>query len=378
MDEIMNATEEFEFDEATLRKIARKYTLTTIIAVITVTAALVTIIASYSYFTGNLEIAGAVQRGITCVEEENYTPAISEFDNAEKTVNAKNGIIPVYRTGNKSFWKKIELYEKVYGPLECRALLKSYYPDEKYPQKAREYLDRANIFVKGYNELQTVVYRTSNNYAQAYEEIERIAQENSDYPEYLILYFHLLATQRFEERAASQIAVYNELERNAPEATWLYASAGTKALIKNNELNKALRLCPDNADEETNAMHIKIYRLMGEYKSAGMLYDEYRSYDVPSELLDREKLIIGLLEGNAKKALKACSYYTKNLDNCKTADMVYTLLIAAIKANDKKLEKKISEYAEKKGIPASAEVQGYKLDELTLDDLFLNGESDLS
>ncbi len=378
VNEALNNAEVLEFDEATLKMIAKKYALRMTAAIFTVIIALIAIVASIFYFAGNCEITTVINRGNTHIAEENYSAALDELNAAQKLVDTKNSVAPLFRTGDKNFWKKIEVYEKTNGPLKCKALLDKYYPDSKYPAKAVKYLDNAKIFAEAYDELRKAVYFDSKDYSQAYEAVESIAAENPDYPEYLVLYFHLLATQAFEESAASVLAAYNALEKNAPDEKWLYATAGTKALIKNNELNKALRLCPDNDDEETRALRIKIYRLMGEYQRAGMLYDEYRDYDVPSEMLDREKLILGLLEGDARTALSLCSFYTSDLNNCKSIDMIYTLWIASIKASDKKLEKRITDFTKSLKIPNSEEVTGYKLGDLNLSDIFLDGESDLS
>ncbi len=374
MEENFNGFEELEFDEATLKLLVKKYRSKIIGSVLTAVFTLIIVAFSFLVFSENLDIVNSVKEAESFKANQQYDYALNSYNEAEK--KAENNIMTAL--GNKAFMDKIEMHEKVFGPVSCKELLDEYYPDGKYPQFAISYLENAKVYKEAFNELNNLLINDAKDYVEAYEGIEKIGTRNPQYPKYVLLYFHLLATQKFEEGAKTQLAAYKALEKEAPDATWLYEYEGTRTLIHANELTSAFRLCPEPVNEEAQMMRVSIIRLMGEHKEALMLCDEFYDYNEPSELLDREKLIIYLIKGDARSGIDFMSRYVTNLSNCKTTKMLYTLQIAAIKANDSKLDNAITKYLKDKKLPASETVAKYRSGDLTISEIFSDGGSDLS
>jgi len=374
VEENFNEFDEFEIDEATMKMLEKKYRGKIFGSVLVLLFAIVVIVFSFFAFAGNLDIMKSLNNVEALKQSGMFQYALGSYERAEKKSNDN----PLTALGETVFFGKLEMQEKAFGPVSCKKLLDEYYPDSKYPQFAIKYLENAKIYTQAFKELNNLLLNDAKDYVEAYEGIEKISTKNPQYPKYLILYFHLLATQKFEQNAKTQLAAYKALVREAPDATWLYEFEGTRTLISANELTEAFRLCPQPVNEEAKMMKVSILRLMGEYKNALMLCDEFYDYNDPSELLDREKLIIYLIKGDARSGIDFMSRYVTDLSNCETAKMLYTLQIAAIKANDKKLDNAIAKHLKDNKLPASETVAKYRAGELTVSDIFLNVESDLS
>ncbi len=343
----------------------------------------ITIVSGYSLFW-NAYIAKSVVLGdyqaAQGYEIESLTSYVTARVHAAEANHSSTVRLINFEVGNYTFCKYIEVGETYSGSFSAMEHILQYLDeDEIVAPRLVKIKNNAELYAEAYSLIEAVESKVdTKDYNALSKAIDEAAASHPEYPDYVFLLYKLEKSSELNQSNETQLECFYALRDNSPKKLSFYLEYGVRALIRENRLSDALWLCAgDDKNDITFAkMKMLVLRFMGEYKRADGVYDLFKYSQSNNNDLDKEKLIVDILVGDTKEIKRMIEKYSLDEDN-PTADLLYTMEVGAIVINDRASYVLIDNHLKSRNIPESEAVSAYASRKLTLQDLFLNVESEL-
>lgn len=183
-----------------------------------------------------------------------------------------------------------------------------------------------------------------------------------------------------EKDLETQIAILEEIQKEAPEYVWLYAPLLGEMYAKTGrDVEPMCRLIESEnlEDDAPSLFRVISLRVQGKYDEAFSLCEERiaNADDLTDEFYRQESLIY-LAQGKYNDAYTTIDTAYQN--SSPSVQLCETLALAAAAAGQESAYNEVKELLEENGYTLSAEVTGYKDGTVTLNQILLEGDFDIT
>ncbi len=344
---------------------------------------------------GNVRIAQYVKDADREYSAGNYYEAFEFYKQAHDSASARNtsARLPfnAFGYGEKTLVKQFETIEKYSGPIAASNQISNLCQNGEVPESLSGFVTRANTLLAQMNEISSSANIVNNDDNASFNlvctAIDSVSLKNPDYPEYLFDYYKTVYAYISRQPIRVQYKYYNDLVSKAPEEKWLYRNYGIKILAASGKYDEALALCDKvNKNALLYVLEISTYRLMENYDKALAVCDEADEKLGASIGVARERAIVHILSGDTKAAVNDLSAFSGR--DTITRQSAYILAVCAVidgdaqaySQNEKTIAEKFTQTENGVSTPGklAQSVIDFKAGKLDIEDLFLNGESELS
>ncbi len=183
-----------------------------------------------------------------------------------------------------------------------------------------------------------------------------------------------------EKDLETQIAILEEIQKETPDYVWLYAPLLGELYAKTGrDVEPICRLieAENSEDNAPSLFRVIAMRVQGKYNEAFSLCEErIANADDLTDEFYRQEALIYLAQGKYNDAYTTINNAYQNASP--SVQFCETLALAAAAAGQETAYKDVKTLLEDSGYTLSAEVTGYKDGTVTLDQILLEGDFDIS